>query len=502
MSIAVGPEDTLYVADTLNHCVRTITAGGLVKTLAGGPSRPGSIDGPVSIASFNRPVGIAVDAAGGVYVADSKLTGIRHISPDGEVSTLPLPIKNPLAVALAKANATPTLWVTNVEGLWRIDLATLKKGNLAAAISRFPSGSIRYPLSPPTPGVETLNVHGQREIGYPYSVSTIDEPGVVFTDVVSHTVLYVNQNTLDLEPIGGRRINDAAKLGGGFEDGTSDESRFDSPMGIAARADGVVAVADSGNKRIRLIRNIDRRQPFYPSVGTLPDVQFERNDYRIALVGPSTIWGDGLFGDSVGGQLERALSKEPSLIALHKNPRVLPVRMGSSFAAMRSYIDFLIEARFVDAIVVQLSGFTIRDSYGVSLEAEPLHAAADMWQPRLKADLLSLQRSVESAHVPILFVLHPLSHEMGLAEQTLPGMLDYFDQRQNPDGTREKLMTEPFERSGVNWLNAWQIFYADERSPQHRPIYLSLDGHFTTYGNALLGKAIAERLIHDRPWLH
>jgi hypothetical protein len=53
----------------------------------------------------------------------------------------------------------------------------------------------------------------------------------------------------------------------------------------------------------------------------------------------------------------------------------------------------------------------------------------------------------------------------------------------------------------VNWLNAWPVFYADERAASHRPIFLSLDGHFTPYGNALLGKAIAERLARDKPWL-
>ena len=42
----------------------------------------------------------------------------------------------------------------------------------------------------------------------------------------------------------------------------------------------------------------------------------------------------------------------------------------------------------------------------------------------------------------------------------------------------------------------------DMRSPDHRPIFLSGDGHFTDYGNQLLGDAIAARLEADPPWSH
>jgi len=497
MGIAVGPDGDVYVADSRNRSIRLVTPEGHVTTYAGSPARPGDVDGARAVASFGLPVGIAVDNHGVAYVADTE-TGVRIIARDGTVSTLPVSIKGPLAVAVSPPNVSPTLWVTNREGLWRIDLVAVGKGDAAHAVARFSSGSYPYPAPPDPPGIFRLAAHGQRPIGFPYAVSMIDAVGLVYTDVVSHTVRYANHQTQDVQPIGGQTIDDAAKSGGGFKDGPSEQSRFDSPMGIAARPDGVIAVADTGNKRIRLIRDIDRAQPFYPFAGALPNVHFAPGDYRIALVGPSMIWGDGPFSESVGGRIEAALSRNASLAALHKHVRVMPVRMGSDYDAMRSYVELLADAQFVDAVVVQLSAYTIIDSYGIA-DDHAIIAQAPTWQPHLTSDLAGLQQTLDRAHIPVLFVIHPLGTEMGLDEMTLPEM-EGLEVIVPPDGTVERAETAPFVAAHVNWLNAWPIFFADVRSPAHRPGFLSIDGHFTTYGNALLGNAIAARLAADRPW--
>lgn len=85
--IAVGPDGTVYVADAGNAQVRKITAAGVVTTLAG-DGRIGTIDGPGDEARFLLPTGIAVNAAGTVYVADQDAHLIRAITPAGVVSTL------------------------------------------------------------------------------------------------------------------------------------------------------------------------------------------------------------------------------------------------------------------------------------------------------------------------------------------------------------------------------------------------------------------------------
>jgi sugar lactone lactonase YvrE len=85
--VAVDAKGNVYVADTGNHRIRMISPAGQVTTLAGG-SEPGYKDGKGSEARFNYPADIAADAAGNLYVADTANHCIRKITPEGVVTTL------------------------------------------------------------------------------------------------------------------------------------------------------------------------------------------------------------------------------------------------------------------------------------------------------------------------------------------------------------------------------------------------------------------------------
>jgi sugar lactone lactonase YvrE len=84
--IAVDSSFNVYVADTANNLIRKISPKGDVFTLAGGGIHPAD-DGQGVAASFNWPTGIAVDASGNLYVADSGNLRIRKITPAGLVTT-------------------------------------------------------------------------------------------------------------------------------------------------------------------------------------------------------------------------------------------------------------------------------------------------------------------------------------------------------------------------------------------------------------------------------
>jgi len=85
--LAVAPDGALIVADTGNNCIRRVPLQGETSTVAGN-GKAGYADGPARQAQFNGPIGVGVDTRGNIYVADTYNDRIRLITPDGQVSTV------------------------------------------------------------------------------------------------------------------------------------------------------------------------------------------------------------------------------------------------------------------------------------------------------------------------------------------------------------------------------------------------------------------------------
>jgi hypothetical protein len=106
--IAVDAGETLYVADQYNYTIRKIVPSGgswVVSTVGGAPLQAGTADGTGSSARFYRPWGIATDAAGNLYVADSMNNTIRKGTP----TTTSLPA----LVIFLSANQVVLSWPTS-----------------------------------------------------------------------------------------------------------------------------------------------------------------------------------------------------------------------------------------------------------------------------------------------------------------------------------------------------------------------------------------------------
>jgi uncharacterized protein (TIGR03437 family) len=90
--VAVDSAGNLYISDYLNNAVRKVS-GGNISTVAGGAAEVGTAGfsgdgGSATSALLSGPVGLAVDSAGNLYIADSGNNRIRMVTPGGTISTV------------------------------------------------------------------------------------------------------------------------------------------------------------------------------------------------------------------------------------------------------------------------------------------------------------------------------------------------------------------------------------------------------------------------------
>ncbi len=87
--LAVAPDNSIYVADLPNYVIRQIGSSGTINTVAGNGLFSYAGDGGAAAnAQFNGPSGVARDAAGNVYVSDTRNSRVRKIGIDGSITTL------------------------------------------------------------------------------------------------------------------------------------------------------------------------------------------------------------------------------------------------------------------------------------------------------------------------------------------------------------------------------------------------------------------------------
>lgn len=243
VGVAMDAAGSLYVADSRNHVVRKVTRDGEVTTLAGRSTTPGAANGQRDAARFNNPYGVAVDVDGNVYVADRDNHAIRKIAPSGAVTTL---------AGLLGTSGTADGQGSAARFTYPVGVAVDSRGNVYVA------DTSNHTVRKVTPGGLVSTMAGtarswgssdgfgsQARFQFPFDV-VVDSNGNVFVaDTNNHLIRRVTSD--------GRVTTIAGSIEEGHADGTGSAARFEYPWGLEIDATGNIYVADTGNQLIRKI---------------------------------------------------------------------------------------------------------------------------------------------------------------------------------------------------------------------------------------------------------
>ncbi|MBI3414614.1 MAG: hypothetical protein HY043_04720 [Verrucomicrobia bacterium] len=246
IGVAVDTAGNVYVADYNNFTIRRVTPAGLVTTLAGLAGSDGSLDGTGSAARFYFPFGVAVDSAGNVYVTDSGNSTIRKVTPAGVVTTLA-----GLAGSFGSADGTGSAARFGRDTAGPSGVAVDSAGNIYVA----DSGNDTIRKVTPDGVVTTLaGLVGElgRADGAGSAARFFSPTGVAVDSAGNLYVLEPLDNLIRKVTPAGVVTTLAGQAGSsGSADGTGSSARFFYPNGVAADIAGNILVADSGNNTIR-----------------------------------------------------------------------------------------------------------------------------------------------------------------------------------------------------------------------------------------------------------
>ncbi len=246
--VALDKSGTLYIADTAGNTIRKVSSGGTITRVAGTGEAAFSGDAAAATsATLNTPLGLALDAAGNLYIADTLNQRIRRVATDGTITTV---AGNGTASYSGDGGAATDAGLNYPQ---RVALDS--EGNLYIA------DTFNHRIRKVTPDGTISTVAGNGISKYsgdggPATAASLNYPKGIAIDAAGNLLIADCFNSRIRVVTEDGRIFTAA--GNGFFGDTGDggkakKAQLRFPSGIAVGLVGKIYIADTDNHRIRLL---------------------------------------------------------------------------------------------------------------------------------------------------------------------------------------------------------------------------------------------------------
>jgi sugar lactone lactonase YvrE len=247
-STAVDQSGNVYIADMLNQRIRKVGTDGIITTIAGNGTTASTGDGgPATLASLNFPTGVAADAAGNIYIAEHGGNRVRVVRPDGTIDTFAgtgsagfsgdagpasqAEINMPIGVAV---DAAGNVYIGDRNN------ARVRKVDASGTITTYAGGGYSGSEGVPATDAQLNGVYGV----------AVDPAGTLYvTDVWNSRVRSVDTAGII------RTVAGSGAGGFSGDGGPALSASLNSPIGVGVGPAGDLYIADTNNNRVRrLIR--------------------------------------------------------------------------------------------------------------------------------------------------------------------------------------------------------------------------------------------------------
>lgn len=236
--VATDAAGNLYVADSDNHRIRRVDVSGTITTIAGTGGQGYRGDGgPATEAALSEPHGVSVDSAGNIYVADSGNGVVRKVGPDGTISTVagirPETSDSPSGPGNGLRIGFPRALAIGPSGEVYVSDSygdTILRLDAAGTVAKFVG-------------------RGQPDLHQPGGAALDASGNVYVADRSRHRILKIDTAGVAVTAAG------SGEPGNSGDGGPAVAAAFSFPSDVAVGDDGALYIADTGNSQIREVNS-------------------------------------------------------------------------------------------------------------------------------------------------------------------------------------------------------------------------------------------------------